>query len=309
MSAPGRLAFAGAVASRRRSVPGSIGIVLGVLAFTGCSDDAAVAPPPSAIAIRDVRVFDGTSVLERATVVIKGDRIVEVGAAPAIPADAEVVDGVGKTLLPGLIDAHAHVWHAGHLKQSAMLGVTTVLDMGCGDPNWGRALRLGAADRASPAADIRFAGFAVTAPPDGHCTEYGFPVPTITSASEAQAFVDARIAEGSDYIKIIYDDGHQFGKSYATISRETLTAAIEAAHARGKSWRAPMRPTPELPTAPAFTASSNCWSRPGSPPPRPSSRPRQRPRRASASMIAVAWRPACAPTWCSCTETPPPTST
>ena len=32
-------------------------------------------------------------------------------------------------------------------------------------------------------------------------------IPTIASAADAQAFVDARIAEGSDYIKIVYDDG------------------------------------------------------------------------------------------------------
>src|SRR2546425_5428900 len=53
-------------------------------------------------------------------------------------------------------------------------------------------------------ADLRSAGTAITAP-GGHCTEYGIPIPTITAPEEAQSFVDARIAEGSDYIKIIYE--------------------------------------------------------------------------------------------------------
>ena len=41
--------------------------------------------------------------------------------------------------------------------------------------------------------------------------EYGLDIPTIRSPAEAQAFVDARIAEGSDWIKIAtFDDRHQF---------------------------------------------------------------------------------------------------
>ena len=59
-------------------------------------------------------------------------------------------------------------------------------------------------------------------------------IPTLASADEAPAFVDARIAEGSDYIKIIYDDGATYGLSFPTISREVLQAAIAATKARGK---------------------------------------------------------------------------
>jgi imidazolonepropionase-like amidohydrolase len=62
------------------------------------------------------------------------------------------------------------------------------------------------------------------------------PIPTITSASAAQAFVDAHIAEGSDYIKIIYEDGSEIGLSTAlpTLNLETLKAVIAAAHLRNK---------------------------------------------------------------------------
>ncbi len=82
-------------------------------------------------------------------------------------------------------------------------------------------------------ADLRSAGTLVTAP-KGHGTEYGMAIPTISSPGEAQAFVDARIAEGSDYIKIVYDDGKTYGLNIPTISKETMAAVIAAAHQRGK---------------------------------------------------------------------------
>ena len=72
----------------------------------------------------------------------------------------------------------------------------------------------------------------VTAP-GGHGTEYGVPIPTLSSASEAQGFIDARLAEGADYIKIVLEDGSELGRSLPTLDEATLRAAIEAAHRRG----------------------------------------------------------------------------
>jgi Amidohydrolase family/PDZ domain/Complex I intermediate-associated protein 30 (CIA30) len=63
-----------------------------------------------------------------------------------------------------------------------------------------------------------------------HGTEEGFPIPTISDPQQAQAFVDDRIGEGSDYIKIMYD----FGDNYSVMSRETMAAVVRAAHKRGK---------------------------------------------------------------------------
>src|SRR6202043_2721257 len=67
-----------------------------------------------------------------------------------------------------------------------------------------------------------------------HGTEYGISVPTLSSPGEAQAWVDARIAEGSDYIKIVYDDASTYGGHRPTLSKETMKAVIDAAHKRGK---------------------------------------------------------------------------
>jgi hypothetical protein len=46
--------------------------------------------------------------------------------------------------------------------------------------------------------------------------------------------VHARILEGSDYIKIVYDDGSVYGRRFPTLSKETMKAVIDAAHEHGK---------------------------------------------------------------------------
>ena len=87
--------------------------------------------------------------------------------------------------------------------------------------------------KATGRADLYSAGTLVTAP-GGHGTEYGFPIPTISAPEQADAFVAARIAEGSDYIKIVYDDGSEIGLPWKTIDEPTLTAVIKAAKAHKK---------------------------------------------------------------------------
>lgn len=53
----------------------------------------------------------GNGVLENATVVVAGSKIIAVGADVEIPAGAKVIDAKGKTIMPGVIDAHAHANH------------------------------------------------------------------------------------------------------------------------------------------------------------------------------------------------------
>jgi imidazolonepropionase-like amidohydrolase len=77
-------------------------------------DALAVIPdaPPAPVVFTDVRIFDGKSgrLIEGLRVVVEGNRIkaVEPAGEPA-PEGAEIVDGGGRTLMPGLIDAH---WHS-----------------------------------------------------------------------------------------------------------------------------------------------------------------------------------------------------
>ncbi|MGH2374697.1 MAG: amidohydrolase family protein, partial [bacterium] len=105
--------------------------------------------------IRGVTVIDGTGRAPASdqAVILKDDRIVAVGPATSLAAsDAEVIDGRGQTLLPGLINMHAHLCHSGapgsrnlprepddvqllRAARNAMVslacGVTTVRDVGC----------------------------------------------------------------------------------------------------------------------------------------------------------------------------------
>ena len=98
--------------------------------------------------------------------------------------------------MPGLIDAHAHVYGSA-LEDAIEAGVTTVLDMFT-DPKMAANVRKEQeAGRMLDKADLYSAGILVTAP-GGHGTEYGIPIPTLSSPDSAQAFVDARLAEGSD---------------------------------------------------------------------------------------------------------------
>ena len=192
----------------------------------------AQAPTDGEFVIRDVKIFDGTHAIEKVQVWVAGGKIKAVGTDVKAPATIQAIDGHGDTLLPGLIDAHTHTW-GDALKEALVFGVTTELDMFT-DHNYAAQIRSEqASGKDLDMADLRSAGTLVTAP-KGHGTEYGMPIPTITSPAEAQAFVDARIAEGSDYIKIIYDDGKAYGISIPTISKETMCAVVAAAHRRGK---------------------------------------------------------------------------
>jgi len=68
-------------------------------------------PPSTTIALTNARVITmdaDRSVIENATVVIEGNRIVSVGSEVSIPSAARVFDLAGHTIMPGMVDAHAH---------------------------------------------------------------------------------------------------------------------------------------------------------------------------------------------------------
>ncbi|MCY7355693.1 MAG: CIA30 family protein [Lysobacter sp.] len=188
----------------------------------------------NSFAIRNVRVFDGERVVARANVVVRDGRIVAVGNGAPIPAGIATLDGSGKTLLPGFIDAHTHSW--GSAQGDALrFGVTAELDM-LGDWNRLPALKQQRESLARTAqADLWSAGAAVTAP-GGHGTQYGMNVPTLAADGDAQAFVIARAKEGSDYIKLIVEDmsGHSATRRWPTITAAQVSEAIAAAHRADK---------------------------------------------------------------------------
>ncbi|WP_033439371.1 amidohydrolase family protein [Saccharothrix sp. NRRL B-16314] len=189
--------------------------------------------------IRGARVFDGGRTIPRTDVLIEGDRIAEPDGRPA---DVEV-DGSGKTLLPGLIDAHTHTFD-GSLAQALAYGVTTELDMFCLPGNLSRQRELAAGD---DVADLRSAGMLATAP-GGHPSQLmeGFDASTleafgdavggfdtIADPGQARRFVEARLAEGIDYLKIVVDDGAVHGARLPALTPQVVAALVEAAHDNG----------------------------------------------------------------------------
>jgi imidazolonepropionase-like amidohydrolase len=191
----------------------------------------AIAAPPAQTLIRDVAVFDGVRSTGRHAVLIAGDRIVDPDFRGKPTAAMRIVDGTGKTLLPGLIDAHVHAFQG--LADPLLFGVTTQLDM-FSVPQSFRPVRAQMdAGKNTGAADLYSAGILATVP-GGHGTEYGVPIPTLRSPAEADAWVAARIAEGSDYIKIVDEPGTIIGRALPTLDVATIRALVTAAHKRGK---------------------------------------------------------------------------
>lgn len=182
--------------------------------------------------IRNARIFDGERVIDAKDILIRDGLIVRIGTGLEAPADAEVVDAAGRTLMPGLIDAHTHTFGEG-LEEAAVFGVTTHLDMFT-DPAVLAEMRAEqAAWLVTTRAELYSAGVLVTAP-GGHGTQYGMPIPTLSSAESAQEFVDARLAEGSDWIKIVLDDFQAYGMSMPTLDTAVVRAVIEATRRRDR---------------------------------------------------------------------------
>lgn len=86
----------------------------------GCTADApssTTSPSPnesaSVLAIRNVSVIpmtdEGERLIENQTVIVRGDRIESAGVDVAIPGGAQVIDGSGHYLIPGLAEMHGHV--------------------------------------------------------------------------------------------------------------------------------------------------------------------------------------------------------
>jgi imidazolonepropionase-like amidohydrolase len=178
------------------------------------------------IALTNVRVFDGERLLAPATVVLE-DAMISARTSADGALNADVVDGGGGTLLPGLIDTHVHVDKVSQLEASASWGVTTMLDMGNKDLAGLATLKTG---QGLPT--LRSAGNPASAPNSVFVRKMGFSVSTtVTGPEDATRFVAERAAEGSDYIKILVEDPKIPGTR--ALGAETVAALVVAAHGAG----------------------------------------------------------------------------
>ena len=104
-----------------------------------------LARPTQMVAVRAGRLFDPrtAALLSNQVILIKGDRIIDVGPSVDVPADARVIDLGAATVLPGMIDAHVHLFPrddnasaeartlvaVANAQVDLEAGFTTVLDM------------------------------------------------------------------------------------------------------------------------------------------------------------------------------------
>jgi len=186
----------------------------------------------SPVVIRDVRVFDGSTIRSNTSVLVRGNRIESINSGLAIPKGAEIIEGRGKTLLPGLIDSSTHASTHEALRQALRLGVTTQVDLG-GDPMLAAKLRDEQANgRAFDRADLFSGGNLVTCPGCwGSQGINGRTIPTLAGQAHVNEFIVDRIREGSDFIMVILDDRN--GR-FRAFDRDTFAAIIEAARKSNK---------------------------------------------------------------------------
>jgi imidazolonepropionase-like amidohydrolase len=202
----------------------------GLLSVTAQAHDV-----DNSFAIRDVRVFDGAATIPRANVVVREGRIVALGKDIAIPAELDVIEGKGRTLLPGFIDAHVHVFPGAQM-DALRFGVTAELDMF----NLSHEFQAWRAQRETlvraNAADTWSAGTGVSVP-GGHPNQWvPADMPRLLTVEGAAEFIEARVAEGSDYIKVMAEDNAALDatRPLPTLSRAELCASVAAARALGK---------------------------------------------------------------------------
>ncbi|MGI5499053.1 amidohydrolase family protein [Lentzea sp. CA-135723] len=166
--------------------------------------------------ITNVRVFDGTGLTAASTVTL------EDGLITSITPDGG--DGTGGTLLPGLIDAHVHLTGRADLDALAAHGVTTAIDMASWPIAFTTAMRT-----EKDTTSILSAGIPAIGPAGPH-SHFGMPAEAVvTTPEEARAHVARRVADGSDFIKVVTEAPGRGGPS-----PETVAALVEAAHNAGK---------------------------------------------------------------------------
>jgi imidazolonepropionase-like amidohydrolase len=197
-------------------------------------------------AITNVKVFDGEAVIDASTVICVDGVIADVGHAPP-SAEATIVDGRGGTLLPGLIDAHVHPTDDG-LIQAARFGVTTVVEMGGAPRSPEDRARIAGDDQL---ADIRSAGLPLTAVcghpnelfvdmekligADGACHPEAAFIPGLSDPDELPEFIAQRVREGSDFIKLLAEEGTVLNApGLPELCEAVFAAAVRETHGHGK---------------------------------------------------------------------------
>jgi imidazolonepropionase-like amidohydrolase len=236
---------------------------------------AFAAPPATATRtylLRPARVFDGTSAAthEGWVVLVSGDSIVAAGPAASVsaPAGTTTIDLPGMTLLPGLIDAHSHIflhpynetlWNDQVLKEpyayrtiaatlhsrdTLLAGFTTLRDLGTEGAMYGDVAVKRAIDEGRiPGPRLFVATRAIVATasygpgPSGFAPEFD---PAARGAQEASGTAEIlkavreQIGHGADWVKVYADYHRGSGPSAPTFSLDELKTLVDEAHSAGR---------------------------------------------------------------------------
>ena len=260
MSAPSRLPRLGVLPN----------LFFGFVLLASAGLRAADAASPARWLLLPDRVFDGTAEAAQAgwAVLVEGERIVTVGPRAQVAASAagaERVELPGATLLPGLIEGHAHVllhpydeasWNdqvlrepealrvaraTVHLRRTLEAGFTTLRDLGTEGAGAADAgLRDAVAAGIVPGPRMVVANRALVATgsygPKGFAPS--FEVPQGAEEADGPDLVRAvrgQIGEGADWVKVYADyrwGAH--GEARPTFSTEELRAVVETARSSGR---------------------------------------------------------------------------
>ena len=223
------------------------------------------APPNHPIVLHAARLLDIESgkIISPGEVLVRGDKIAEVGQSVAHPANAQTIDLGDTTLMPGLIDAHVHLFlHPGNeglqtveesvpqrtiqatlaARDDLMAGFTAERDMGTeGAGSADTAVRNAINRGEIPGPRLRVSGNAISIL-GGHEDAVGFnPAQHVLGNADYADTTDQLIAtireqhkEGSDFVKIyetgrdVFRDG-EFTSQYQYTEAQLAAAVQEAA--------------------------------------------------------------------------------
>jgi imidazolonepropionase-like amidohydrolase len=185
-----------------------------------------LAAQPAVTVFEGARVIVGDGrVIDKATIVMQGDRLTQVGASVNAPANAQRVSLAGKTVMPAIIDTHVHTSTTAaeleaDLKNRAHFGVSAALSLGLDGTEAAFQQR---AKTVPGLARIFTAGRGITAPEKGR-TEVPF---WITDPEAGRKAVQEMAAKKVDLIKIWVDDRDG---QYPKLTTPLYSAVIDEAH-------------------------------------------------------------------------------